>query len=854
VTRRVAVLVTFLALFCAGTAFANYHFIHYTTSTAPYGKAPEKFDLSALPNSTLQYVISHNAPVLAKSDTWSDSFPALVSQIRMAASTWSGVQTSALRLQFGGFSPATAIAQTSPGLDVLFGEWDLAPGVVAMGGPTTLSAMVTGENGSFVPIVRSVLVLGGDLSARPSYGDSFYLTVVHELGHALGLQHTFTSSAMSTAATRSTTRALPLAPDDVAGISLLYPAAGYAAKTGSVSGRVTLDGQGVHLASVVAIESSGRVVSALSDPDGAYEIAGLPPGMYYLYAHSLPPAVQDGLGRGDIQLPVDPGGNLVPAGPLFETVFYPGTKAIAQASLVEVLPGKPRNGFDFAVRGRDALDVYGVVTYSYPGSYGVNPAFLNVNGRRDFMLAQGPGLIVNNAVAPGLRVDAVGDAALVLQDSYKAYLPPGFAPYLQFSTDFSPFGSGGSRSLVFTLSDNIYVLPVGMYLVSSQPPSVGSVTPRVDDSGRRTVVLKGSNLTRSNRVLFDGLAAQFVSFDWNTGELTVLPPQGASEHTTVVTALDGEGQTSMFLDAYRDPLPSYQYEAAGAPTVSAVSPQQLPASSEAMLEITGVNTNFSDGQTIAGFGSSDVLVQRIWVLGPNKLRMNVRVSAAAKPGPLPLTVVTGFETATLAGALDIQPGRMDAPIPDPTPIDPATGQPNIYAGGKALLTVANLPQNPAPSATINGLLAVVESIQGNAILLDVPAGLEVGPAVLSLVVGGQVLPAFVVPIDLAPPVIQKVSLFWGATPTPEFPILPGEYLMVTVAGLADPRVAANPALIQVSLGGVPHAAEYLSISTTGPDIYIFWIEVSTDVAPGNAVPLTVSIGRRVSQPVAVAVR
>jgi hypothetical protein len=207
----------------------------------------------------------------------------------------------------------------------------------------------------------------------------------------------------------------------------------------------------------------------------------------------------------------------------------------------------------------------------------------------------------------------------------------------------------------------------------------------------------------------------------------------------------------------------------------------------------------------------------------------------------------------LAGALDIQQGRADAPIPDATPINPATGQPSIYAGGKALFTVANLPKSPAPSATINGLPAVVESVQGNAIVLRVPAELAVGPAVLRLIAGGEALPAFVVPIDLAPPVIENVSLFWGATPSKAYPIVPGAYLTVTVGGLADSRAPASPELLQVSLGGVPHAAEYLSVSKTDPDACVFWIKVSAEVAAGDAVPLTVGIGYRVSQPVGVAV-
>jgi hypothetical protein len=99
-------------------------------------------------------------------------------------------------------------------------------------------------------------------------------------------------------------------------------------------------------------------------------------------------------------------------------------------------------------------------------------------------------------------------------------------------------------------------------------------------------------------------------------------------------------------------------------------------------------------------------------------------------------VLTGFESAMLAGGLEVQPGRENAPIPDSTPVDPASGQPSIYAGGRALLMVANLPQSPAPSATIDGLPAAVESVQATAIVLRVPAAGS-GPAVLRMVIAGE---------------------------------------------------------------------------------------------------------------------
>jgi hypothetical protein len=840
---RVAAVTALAFVLSAGVAFAHYQFVHYTTSTGPFTAAPEKFDLNALPNRTVYFFITGKGPEkLAPGD----SFTAILSQIREAAKTWSEVEASELRLEFGGLS-ASGTVQATPGLDVVFDE--LPPGLIAMGGPTTLSAMATGDSGSFVPITRSILVLQKDLSERPSYSEAFFLTAVHELGHALGLQHTLTSSVMSTQLTRSTTRAKPLAADDEAGISLLYPAVGFATRTASISGRVTLSGQGVHLASVVAIEPAGIAVSAFTDPDGYYRITGLPPGQYYIYVHPLPPGAQPGLGPADIVLPVDPGGKAVPAGPLFETGFYPDAKSIRQATMIVIQPGEARAGYNFAVRPRGALQLYGVTTYSFPGSYAVKPAFLNVNGPRNFLVASGTGLITNNAPSAGLRVEMLGGSATVLDDGVKAYAP---APaFLQVGFSFSPFGGQGPRHLFFSLNDDVFVLPDALYLVRSQPPSIASVTQGVDEQGNRTAVLAGSNLVESSHIFFDGLAAPVVSLDKATGSLVVLPPPGASDHRAVVTALDSDGQGSMFLNAGAPP--TYTYDTAEPPSV-AVSPSSLPAGSEAMIEITGVNTNFAEGQTIAGFGSSDVVVRRAWVRSPTELIANVHVAAQAKQTAAALTVIAGFQVATQPNALQIQAARPDVPVLNPVVVNPATGQPSIYAGGQAVLAVSNLPSGLTPamaSITINDFSAKILGVEGGRILFEAPPELSLGPAVLTLNLG-TALPIVVV-IDPPPPVIKAVSsLSYGAI-GPKQPAVQGEDLWVTVAGVADPSVVANPERVRINLGGVTLSPEQVTPAETAPDTYIVRFRVPPSLKAGDSVPLTIAIGYRVSQPVSIPV-
>ncbi|MGE5569812.1 MAG: matrixin family metalloprotease [Rhodospirillales bacterium] len=832
----------------AATASGYYHYIHYTTHTTPYTAAPEKFDLRALSNKTLYYYVSSDGPAAMAEG---DSFAALLGQLRMAGRVWDQVETSDLRVAYGGLiTPGTP--QSTPHIEVLF---DDTPGVIAMGGPISRAELVNGPEGPFVPITTSVIILNRDLSGRPSH-DALAMTIVHEMGHALGLQHSLSSGMMSTEVTRASTQAKPLGPDDIAGISLLYPNQKFAPRFGSLTGQVKTSDGGVHLASVVALTLGGRAVSTLTAPDGTFRIDGLPPQQYYVYVHALPPSVQPELGPSEIVLPKNPDGQDVPAGDPFRAQFYPGTVNPKEAVTVKVTAGETTSGIDFEVERRGTPELHSITTWSFPcqdlacssGQKAVKPAYVHSGIlARSFLVAAGPGLMPGGAPAPGINVSVLGGDTRIAPDGVYPYsLSP--SSYLQINFQFTPFSAQGPRHLVFSAGDELYVLPSGLNVVGSIPPSIASVTPETDGEGNRVVNIEGTGFTARTRILFDGLEAQVLTFDEAGGRIRVRPPSGPSGYHAKIVALNPDGQTSLFV---QDPA-VYAYEEVpeDAPFI-VLSAASLPAGAESMIEVEGINTHFVEGETVLGFGSSDVVVKRLWVLSPTRLRANVAVAPGAPATTTLVSATTGFRVFSQPSAFEIQPPNPQSVAVNSDVVNPETNSSWVYPGSLASVAASNITADSMVQVTLNDIPVTVTETAENRVTFRIPESLAPGTAILRVQSGSETSFPVVISIGLPPPVVTAV-LLGSIVPDGSYPAYPGDMLTVRVLGL-DTADSIAPERVRVNVGGIDHQPVGAVEPVEGePGVHAITILLAKEVAGGQQ-PVVAVIDDRISAPFEITV-
>lgn len=821
-------------------AEAYYHYTYYTGHSAPFTPVHARFNLAALSNNTLNVFVSDAGPVNYAAN---DTFGSVLGEVKQAVAAWNTVPNSALRMNFAGLESASQIpqptgsaqsAQNTPAIDVVFVE--MPPGLLGYGSPNipVVPQFETGSDGQpMVAITRSVAALTNDttLGAGLSELPDFFTTAVHEIGHALGLQHTWTGAAMSQGVIRNTTRVRPIDADDMAAFNTLYGAPNWTANYGSISGQVTFAGRntGVNLASVVALPvDGGPAVSALTDPAGFYNIGGLPVGpagtSYLVFVHPLPPDAFPADAEG-IWGPYDVNGlRFAPSGD-FRTVFYPGATDEASATTFSVTAGAIFTA-NFSVAPEAKVPMYDVVTRGFldPSTrdYTVNlqqeydwmsPAFINGTQAESLVETIYSPLVVPQSVS---LLGGFAPAPLCTTDApcFETWSPAS-ALFVYFD---APANAGsGLRHLIFNLNDDLYVLPAGVNLVEKQPPYVDSVTGNPDG----TVTVTGTGLGPDSTVYFDSLPASVTTSSCSgitSAEctITVTPPSGASGQTSDITVFNADGQDSTFLQSAN--LPVYSYPATSAPQLQTVNPPSLGAGGEAMVDITASNTSFVAGQVTVGFGTSDITVTGVWVISPTHVVANVVVAPGATPGAWEISMISGFQVMTQPLGIQIVAANPAGPAILAV-VNGVASQATIYPGAVITAWGANLanPQItiiPITSATtpaaFAGAPAQIVYSSGDQVNVALPVGMPIGPAMLSLTTGAGTT-SVVVPIAYAPPVILGIAEPSGAIVNSTNAASPGDLLRIAISGL-DPTVTLASGRLQVMVAGVSMPVQQIGAS------------------------------------------
>jgi hypothetical protein len=257
--------------------------------------------------------------------------------------------------------------------------------------------------------------------------------------------------------------------------------------------------------------------------------------------------------------------------------------------------------------------------------------------------ATGVGLLQpGNSLTSGLSVGMLGSAAEI--SNLRPYPPPN--PYIAVDVSVNFTAGAGQKHLLFSTPGNLYVLPAGFTVVQAPAPIISALAPAVDGNGNPAVAIAGQQFTSSTQVFFDGLPATIQSQSSNL--LIVTPPPAPAGYTAAVAAFNADGQSSLFLTPA---APSYTYPGnvyfslAANPSL-VVSPSSIPAGGSLTVNVQGVNTNFVQGVTTVGFGTSDVEVNQITVISPTQLTVavtpNVSVSSAN------ITITTGLEVISQA--------------------------------------------------------------------------------------------------------------------------------------------------------------------------------------------------------------
>lgn len=216
--------------------------------------------------------------------------------VRACFDQWQSVAGTRVKFEEGGLISPGADVNTSDHTNVVFwakkstlvnGGLDDISGALSITFPR-----VTADN----VLLEADIVLNGvqfrwftDFGSTNQTDQFIEATLLHEIGHFIGLDHSPVGGAtmLARGAAGVNTQA-GLSADDIAAVRFLYPAEGYEKKFGMIRGQVSMNGTGVFGACVIIEDSAGGIASGtVANQNGEYELPALTPGNYQIRSTPL---------------------------------------------------------------------------------------------------------------------------------------------------------------------------------------------------------------------------------------------------------------------------------------------------------------------------------------------------------------------------------------------------------------------------------------------------------------------------------------------------------------------------------------------------------------------------------------
>lgn len=514
--------------------------------------------------------------------------------IQKAFDTWQSIPTSAVAFQYEG--PTEIQRGGTDGVNVISFQDSTFPF-----GSGTIAVTLSSSQGS----LRDADILFNPSNtaipfATDGRADAFDIQAIatHEIGHFLGLDHTsIVSATMNPTGARGSLFPRALKSDDIIGASVLYPEAGFLTSTGGLRGRVTNAGASVFGAHVVLLDEEGNaVVSTLTERDGTYQLSGLLPGSYSLYAEPLDGPVTEANIGGQFNSSVNIN---------FTTTFLGNSLNPAQRQTIQVAEGTTLQEINVAVLAAPASPL----NLTSP-SLGVR-------------VAQGSGISFNargDGIVDGVSFQVLGPSLSLSSPVFSS----GNTARLSASADAS--ASVGVRTLFASRSDATSALSGGL-IVTGPAPTLSFISPTSGSfSGGTRVTVTGTNFRTGMEVFLAGIPlADVAILDSTTLTGTTGPnPPGL----LTLLAVNADGTSGSLGSAFSTAAPP--------PAISSIEPASGPPTT--VVTLNGSNFDASLSNIAVRFnGALGTIVSA------TATRIVVVVPFGASTGPI---VVSVFDQQT----------------------------------------------------------------------------------------------------------------------------------------------------------------------------------------------------------------